>query len=345
MADDDVVGADPVELDPQVKGGLARAEALTPEVRSEIAQKAADARWGITSATHEGPLQIGGIQIPCAVLEDGTRVLSRIGFIRAIGRKGKAKGGRKYDQESQVPVFLTAENLKPFITKEVTENYNPVRFRTLTGGVAIGYRADLLPHVCNVFMDAKEAGALRDNQLHIAEHCKILSRGFSTVGLTALIDEATGYQEVRDRLALQAILDKYIAKAFAAWAKKFPDEFYQQIFRLNGWQWMGMKKNRPWAVARYTDDLVYRRLAPGVLKELRECNPRDERGHRKAKHHQWLTVDVGHTALAQHLYGIIGLMRTCDDNGWKDFMVRVERAYPRQDNLGQLRLFNDQETA
>jgi len=61
-----------------------------------------------------GDLTIGGAIIPCAVLEDGTRVLSRAGFIRAIGRTGKAKGGRLYDEEFKRPVFLTASNLKPF---------------------------------------------------------------------------------------------------------------------------------------------------------------------------------------------------------------------------------------
>lgn len=151
-------------------GGEARAKKLSPARRSELAKSAAEARWSanVPRATHEGPLRIGDIEIPCAVLEDGTRVLSRFGFMTAIGRKGKAKGGRRYDQESKVPVFLTADNLKPFITNELLSNSNPIMFRPHQGGVAMGYKADLLPQVCNVFLDAKEAGALRASQLHIA---------------------------------------------------------------------------------------------------------------------------------------------------------------------------------
>lgn len=109
-------------------GGVARAKALSPEQRAEIASRAASARWNTDVprfATHEGPLNIRGIEIHCAVLDDGTRVLSRAGFVRAIGRRGKAKGGRKYDQESTVPVFLTAENLKPFIPNELINNSAP----------------------------------------------------------------------------------------------------------------------------------------------------------------------------------------------------------------------------
>jgi hypothetical protein len=61
-------------------------------------------------------------------------------------------------------------------------------------------------------------------------------RGLAHVGIIALVDEATGYQDVRDRLALQAILDAYLRKELAAWAKRFPEEFYRQIFRLRDWQ-------------------------------------------------------------------------------------------------------------
>jgi hypothetical protein len=63
-------------------------------------------------------------------------VLARVGFLRAISRRGKAKGGRKYDEEFKTPIFLTAENLKPFIPKELLENSKPVPFRT-KGGMAI----------------------------------------------------------------------------------------------------------------------------------------------------------------------------------------------------------------
>ena len=55
--------------DIQSKGGLARAEALSPEERSEIAAKAAAARWNLPKATHEGDLRLGDYTIHCAVLE------------------------------------------------------------------------------------------------------------------------------------------------------------------------------------------------------------------------------------------------------------------------------------
>ncbi len=318
------------ELDPQTKGGIARAEALTSEERTDIARKAALTRWSpdIPRATHEGTLHIGTIAIPCAVLENGQRVLTQSGLMLALGRARQAKGREYYDANVNMPAFLTAKNLAPFISKELETTSSQIEFRTVRGARAFGYPAELLPKVCDVFLDADEARALAQNQKHIAMRAKILIRGLAHVGIVALVDEATGYQELRDRLALQAILDRFLRKELAAWAKRFPDEFYQQIFRLRAWNWKGMRVNRPQVVASYTKDFVYERLAPGILNELEARNPKEDNGTRRAKHHQWLTEDVGHPALAQHLYAVIGLMRVA--TSWEQFKSMLNRAFPKK---------------
>ncbi len=286
----------------------------------------------VVKATHPGELKIGNVKIPVAVLEDGTRVITQRGMFVALGmHKNPGKGQSAIVDR---PGFLAANNLTPFISEELARSWRPIRIKLskgsggLKGNIAFGYRAEILPMVCNVYTDAKEAGVLTRNQLHIAEAAKILHRGFAVVGIVALIDEATNYQEVRDRLALQAILDKFLKKEFAAWAKRFPDEFYEEMFRLKGWQWRGMRVNRPSVVGHYTNDLVYDRLAPGIREELQRRNPPDEKGQRKTKHHQWLTEDVGHPALAQHLYATIGFMRA--STGWEQFYRMMQRAFPKK---------------
>jgi hypothetical protein len=97
--------------------------------------------------------------------------------------------------------------------------------------------------VCDIYLDARKAGILLPAQEAIADRCEILVRAFSRLGLLALIDEATGYQETRPKDALQEYLNKIISKELAAWAKKFPDEFYENIYKLKGWQWQGMVVN------------------------------------------------------------------------------------------------------
>lgn len=300
----------------------------------------------IPRATHEGPLKIGAITIDCAVLPDGTRLLSRASFVRAMGRTGKVKGGLKYAKESQLPIFVAADNLKDFIPNELDGNsglIHPVTYKTGRGINAMGYRYELLPLVCNVFLDAKEKDALLPNQEHIAERCKILSRGFAVVGLAALIDEATGYQEVRDKQALQAILDKYLLAEFAKWAKRFPDDFYKQMFRLRNWQWKGMKVNRPSVVGHYTNDIVYDRMVPGsdLRQQLRERNPKDEKGNKEAKDHQLFTPDLGIPHLDMHIYAVTGLMRASAT--WDQFMRSLNRAYPKHRSTPLLPFDEDSE--
>ncbi len=285
----------------------------------------------VLRATHPGELKIGNASIPVAVLEDGTRVITQRGMFVALGmHKNPSKGQTAIANR---PGFLSANNLTPFIPEELIRSWTPIEIRLpkgsggFKGNIAFGYKAEILPLVCNVYMDAKDAGALARNQLHIAEAAKILHRGFAILGITALIDEATGYQEVRDKQALQAILEKFLRKEFAAWAKRFPDEFYQEMFRLRGWQWKGMKVNRPSVVGNYTKDLIYSRLAPGIVEELERRNPKDDKGNREAKHHQFLTEDIGHPALAQHLYATIGFMRA--SSTWDQFYRMMQRAFPK----------------
>jgi hypothetical protein len=236
-----------------------------------------------------------------------------------------------------LPFFLQADTLEPFIDEELAMSTTPVFFLSGSGKRLVGYDARLLPQVANVYLKLRdhcnETGqAIPRQYKDIITKCDMLIRGLAQVGIIALVDEATGYQDVRDRQALQEILDTYLRKEFAAWAKKFPDEFYKEIFRLRGWTWRGMKINRPQCVAQYTKDIVYSRLTKGMLRELESRNPMLETGRRRGLHTQLLTEDVGDPALAQHLYGVLGLMRLCEDRDWDQFMKMLNRAYPKKDD-------------
>jgi len=279
----------------------------------------------IPIATHEGIIEINEIKIKSYVLDNGTRVLNRIQFLKALGRTGKAKGGQ--NKELKLPVFLSAKNLKPFIDKGLTQNSTPINFQGLNGQVNIGFKAELLPAVCNVFLDAADAEAISVNQLHIVQRCKILIRGFATIGIIALVDEVTGYQEIRDRKALQKILEKFLRTELLKWSKRFPNDFYKEMFRLKNWTWNEAVSKRPGVVGKYTNNIVYERLAPGVLEELKKRNPKNEKGIRKSKHHQWLTSDVGHPKLQEHILGTMALMRASPN--WNVFIRLLERSYPK----------------
>ena len=114
--------------------------------------------------------------------------------------------------------------------------------------------------------------------------------------------------------------------------QKFPDEFYENIYRLKGWTWPGMKKNRFSVVAHYTRDLVYERIAPGLLKELGAKSPKNDSGNRSNKLHQWLTDDTGDPMLSQHLHSLIMFQRLAltSGYGWHRFVKMVDQVLPKR---------------
>lgn len=321
----------------RARSGKARMEALSPEQRTALATKAAESRWQgereltqqaerIFHATHTGELPLAGSIIQCAVLEDGTRVISRNAIFRAFGR---TKRGRARDENRvpNMPSFADARNIQPFVESYVEGGLTTLVYKDLKGRVKAGYNALVLPQLCDVYLEARKQGLLTKSQQSLAIAAEILARSLSKVGIIALVDEATGYQEVRDRVALQEILNKYIGKELARWVNTFPQEFYKEIFRLKKWTFDPDSSRRPVLMATITIDLVYRRLAPGVLAKLQELSPRDDRGRRKHKLFQWLSDDVGHPALRDHLSNIIFLAKSQDD--WESFRYAVDRAAPR----------------
>ena len=276
----------------------------------------------VIAGASDRPLVIAGVEISCFVLEDETRVLVQRGLATGIGMS-KPSG-------VQVHRFASSSSMSPFVSNALIEVLdNPIRFLT-PNGIGHGYPASILVDLCTAVLAARDARALKTSQTHIASRADLLIRGLATVGIIALVDEATGYQEIRDRLDLHKLLDRFLLKEHAKWAKRFPDEFYQEIFRLKDWQWQGMKVNRPSVVGRYTNDLVWDRIAPGVRKELERLNPKKETGSRARRHHQWLTDDIGHPSLQKHLIGVIALMKSVrTEYGWDECLRRIQRVYPK----------------
>jgi hypothetical protein len=302
------------------------------EINAQRKTKAGGRPKNPPDATHIGALEIGNLIIDCAVLADGRRVLSQRGVGRALGRRhGGQDWKRREGDGGELPIYLGAANLKPFISKDLEAVVSsPIIYRIGKVSGAHGIEASALPQICDVWLKARDAGVLKTSQQPIAAKADILMRGLAHTGIIALVDEATGFQEIRDRKALEAILDAFLRKEFAAWAKRFPDEFYKEIFRLRGWKWKGMKVNRPQVVGHYTNDLVWDRIAPGLRRSLEERNPKNDRGQRKFRHPQWLTEDIGDPALAQHLFALMGLQRACPDGAWKQFYEMVQRSFPKK---------------
>ena len=100
--------------------------------------------------------------------------------------------------------------------------------------------------------------------------------GLARVGIIALVDEATGYQRDRAKDSLARTLEACIAKELQPYLPTFPADFYQEMFRLRGMDYPNDTVQRPRSFGVLTKDIVYDRLAPGVLEELKKVNPKDE---------------------------------------------------------------------
>lgn len=278
-------------------------------------------------ATHRGTLPIGNETIQCFVLDDKTRVISGRSMTKSIGMKGRGQG---------IERIVKHPTLRPFLDEElitaITEPLQYLPSKSSKTPIA-GYEAPVLLKVAEAILNARDAKALKTEQeLRYALHADLLIRAFAAVGIIALVDEATGYQEERDRDELSQILAAYIAPELIPWTKKFPDEFYRQLFRLRGWTYKPLSVARPKAVGKFTAQLVYDQLPKGVVEELRRRNPViDQEGNRAHRHHQLLTVGLGDRHLEMHLAQVITLMRISPN--WESFMRNFRRAFPGENGV------------
>lgn len=267
------------------------------------------------------PVHIGDIEIQCYVLEGEIRVLSQRGLFQGFGTS-RGGGG------AEMPRFMASKAISPYISNDLAAALkSPIEFQPPRGGrTAYGYRAEIIEGMIDAILDADRAGALPDRYAHIVQRADILNRGLRQLGIVGLIDEATGYQRIRSERALATILEAFIAKNLQPWNKTFPYEFYEELYRLRGWDGPDGHK-RTHQVGKDTNDLVYSRLAPGVLDELQKLNPTLPGGGRKWRHHQWFTPDPGYIKLNQHIAGVMALMRA--SSNWTKFRRALQRAYPK----------------
>ena len=205
----------------------------------------------IPQAKYSGEVDLNGFKISCAVLGDGTRVFAEEDLANAFGIKGGGTYWQKKKREGAVlPEYLSAKYLKPFISNELMEKFEgAVSYISVSKSPANGIDVTVLPEICDAYIMAKNAGITNPSFLKVADNAYIMLKAFAKIGIVALVDEATGYQYDRERDELQKILKAYIAIDLLPWQKTFPDIYYREIFRLNGWDFtVSNIKKRPGVV-------------------------------------------------------------------------------------------------
>lgn len=322
------------------KGGRARASVLSLQERQEIARRAARARWGGAEETEpaaasddpgvsprrarlsktspgaeslpysmfRGNLEIGDMELEGHVLSDGRRVLTQREVVRALS------GGR---ESGNLNRYL---DRNPMFNRSLESEI--VHFRVPGSNViAAGYEATLLIEICEAYLDARYAEKLKPSQSKLARQAEIIIRACAKVGIIALIDEATGYQEVRAKQALQIKLQAFIADDMQEWARMFPQEFFFELARLEGVRYS--PRLRPIRWGKYIMAFVYDAIDEDVGKELRERNPNP---HYMKNHHQWLT-DFAKGKVHDQIERVIAIMKLCDD--MEDFRRSFSKVFQK----------------
>ncbi|MCX2499471.1 P63C domain-containing protein [Plesiomonas shigelloides] len=280
----------------------------------------------VFECTHKGDVTIGNKTISCAVLNNGKRIITQTALFDAFDRP--RKGEKRLEG---LPSIIGAKNLLPFVTDEIREIATPIHYYLQNGKVSAGYDANLIPIVCEIYLQAHDSGLLLDSQQRIANQASILVRALARVGITALVDEATGFQYDRENDALQSILKAYISEEFLKWQRRFPRKYYQEVYRLYGWDFNPQSMKHSPYLGRFTSEYVYDYLPDGVLEELRIKNPKNENGVRSKKHHQYLTGDIGIPHLEKHITKLITVMELSDSP--EQFKHNFKRIFNKSEQI------------
>lgn len=268
---------------------------------------------------NSGELNLAGSIIPCYVTEDGTRLLSGSKMSEAL----KIYNGNR--QSTKVSQFFKQKAMGNIATQIPSGALVPIV--CYKGNQKIYcYKAEALTDICDAMLEIRRNFTLKPKQQRVADQCEILMRSFAKLGLVALIDEATGYQEDRDKGELQRILSAYISDEVAKWQLTFSDEFYRELYRIYNIQ-PKEGHSKPLRVGYLTAHLIYDRLPDGVFAAMKEKTGKNENGNWKYQLHRNLTESVGRQDLRRIINEVTAIMAISDNK------EQFEQLYDRRYNL------------
>lgn len=303
--------------------GKAAAAAMTAEQRRERAMKGVEAKKAkaqLPKVKYHGELRIGDITLDVAVLDNEMRVITQQAVFNALGRPSRGNA-----RLINIPVFMDAKNLQPFIKQDLRDVISKIEFIDYKGRITQGYNALILPRVARLYVDVKNSNQLHPTQIETAKKAELLLYGLGEVGITALVDEATGYQDARTKDALAKIFESFIAKELQPWIKTFPDDYYKELFRLYNLPYppKDNKVARPQFFGKVTNKVIYKKLAPEILPELKKQANKYAKGTRL---HQTLTPEKGHPDLLKLVASVTTIMKLSKDK--EDFFEKVDLIHP-----------------
>ncbi|MGH7076119.1 MAG: P63C domain-containing protein [Stellaceae bacterium] len=309
----------------RARGGMARAAALNPAVRQQIAKKAALARWG-AKATHKGSfLKDFGIDVDCYVLDDErhTAVISQRGMGQALGLAASGTALQR--------LLATKAMLEAGGSEILQKLKNHIKFQWGTGGsdspppsIVYGFESDLLIDVCTAVIAAERFGLRRPG---VATQARIILTASAKSGIQRLVYDLAGYNPTTEE-AINAF-KLYVLEEAKKYEPEFPNELYTQWYRL--YDLAAPETGRPWTFKHLTLNHVYFPLAKshGKILELLRAN-KGQGGDRRKKLFQFLN-EIGARALRMHLGRILEMAESSPSK--VDYERRVAQRFGDQMEL------------
>lgn len=291
----------------------------------------------------ESELTLGATTVTCSVLEDGRRVIKDTSLFKALKRTRKGE----VRIEGYPPILgskILVDILEELYPNEI-ETIKPFEVAQFNGTTGLWYDANSIPMICDLYMEAESRNLIKAGQQHVLDQAKVLLRALAKVGITALIDEATNYQESRGKDELQILLSKFIADKLQPYSRQFPKEYFEELFRLYGLPYDPTTTRRPRCFAQFNIKYVYEMLPPQVWEKIEEINPtvfnaNTNRKDRKNHIHRNLTED-GQKWLQHHLSSLIAIMTISND--MNEFKANFDRAFAKKLNEIKLMKIKEEE--
>jgi hypothetical protein len=308
------------------QGGLARKDALTPQERKAIAERAAAARWGrALMATNRGNfLEEFGVDVDCYVLDDAmkTAVISQTGMGKAIGLSARGNA---------LPRFLASVAMAGSVGAELSEKLkNPLKFQWGSGGAdmptieVFGYDATILIDVCKAIVQADADGKLKPQQKKLSAQAATIIAASAKSGIRNLVWALAGYNPSADEV-IQAF-KLYVQEEAKKYEKEFPPELYSAWHKL--YEIPVPVRGKPWQFKHLTVNHIYVPLAKSngrILELIRAEKARH--GDRKTKLFQFLN-EIGARALRIQIGRVLEMAEDAPSRA--EYEAKVHRRFGGQ---------------
>ena len=213
---------------------------------------------------------------------------------------------------------IRADTLKRFVAKKLWIEVDGVEVRGSDNNRVVKDR------VCAAVIDyyAFESTSISDEQ---KAQAIFAHRAFGEIGVRSWIQSITGWNNKKPDFQIT----DFVMNTPAIWdreTKAFPTEFYEQIYRLRGWDYHDPnRKGHPGIVGSDTNKLIYDKFPQGVAGSLSEKYAKVNKRRRK---YEFLTLEDGRNHLEKHMVAVLITMRLSPAGNWKKFLKNLNKAIP-----------------